>query len=219
MSSYQRYTAVLFDLDDTLTKTHEIKFAQHKAVAKKFYNIDLTDDDIRPHWGKPLPELIDILYRGSDTAKNRLAAVASMQHAFPKKTQDDSLVVIQALLDAHRTLGIITASIRELVIPDLVRLGFPVDQFSFIQTADDTSVHKPNPAVFTTALERLATQNISPEQVVYIGDGLIDYTAASGAGIHFIGVTTGLTTIETFQEAGVKHTVTCLTEALPLILR
>jgi phosphoglycolate phosphatase-like HAD superfamily hydrolase len=60
-----KYRAVLFDLDDTLLKTSTIKWAHHKAVAKRFYNIDLTDeffllqgsDDEPAH--KPDPRVFD----------------------------------------------------------------------------------------------------------------------------------------------------------------
>lgn len=48
--------AVLFDHDNKLVATKEAKWAHHKFVAQKFYGRELLDDDILPHWGKPLPQ-------------------------------------------------------------------------------------------------------------------------------------------------------------------
>ena len=52
--------AIFFDHDDTLVGTYIAKSAQHKYVAKKWYNIELTDEKIRKHWGMPLNELYKI---------------------------------------------------------------------------------------------------------------------------------------------------------------
>lgn len=43
--------AVIFDLDDTLLKTAVIKWKHHKAVADKFYGIELTDKTLGEHCG------------------------------------------------------------------------------------------------------------------------------------------------------------------------
>ncbi|GCE30103.1 hypothetical protein KDA_55870 [Dictyobacter alpinus] len=69
-----KYKAVLFDLDDTLLKTATIKWAHHKAVAKQFYNIDLTDEVLAKHWGMPFEPMIAILYQRADTPENMLKA-------------------------------------------------------------------------------------------------------------------------------------------------
>lgn len=47
---------VLFDHDDTLVGTISTKWAEHKFIAKKYYQKELTDDEIRLHWGKPLAQ-------------------------------------------------------------------------------------------------------------------------------------------------------------------
>lgn len=67
-------------------------------------------------------------------------------------------------------------------------------------TADDTPYHKPDPRVFEPALAWLKTQEVIPEEVTYIGDGLHDRSAALGAGFSFLGVETGLVSAEQFAE-------------------
>ncbi|WP_414479912.1 HAD family hydrolase, partial [Pseudomonas aeruginosa] len=73
----------------------------------------------------------------------------------------------------------------------------------YTQTADDTPFHKPDPRVFEPALTWLETQDVRPEEVYYIGDGLHDMKAALGAGFNFLGVETGLVTAEQFAEHNV----------------
>ena len=41
--------------------------------------------------------------------------------------------------------------------------------------------------------------------MVYVGDALIDYEATKGAGIDFIGITTGLNSFKEFKDAGVHY--------------
>jgi beta-phosphoglucomutase-like phosphatase (HAD superfamily) len=59
-----KYKAVLFDFDDTLVESRRMKWDHHKFAAKYFYNLDLTDDDIKEHWGKPMAELLRLLSFG-----------------------------------------------------------------------------------------------------------------------------------------------------------
>ena len=81
-----------------------------------------------------------------------------------------------------------TASAKKLVIDDLSLLGFPVEEFFYIQTSEDTTVHKPDPHVFDPILHILEKgNNIPREETVYIGDAINDYYAAKKAGMQFYG--------------------------------
>jgi phosphoglycolate phosphatase len=75
--------AVFFDHDDTLVATREAKFAHHKHVAKVFYGKELTDADILPHWGKPLTQLVCLLY-GTDNIEEAMANNVLCWDDFPK---------------------------------------------------------------------------------------------------------------------------------------
>jgi HAD superfamily hydrolase (TIGR01549 family) len=197
-----KYQAVLFDLDDTLVKTHLVKWAHHKAVAKKFYNIDLTDEVIREHWGKPFEPMMAIFYQNADTPANMLAANLSLEDQYLKELQEDALDAVDTLLAARVEIGIITSITGALAKKDLLRLGFPVEKFFLLQGSDDEPAHKPDPKVFDKALRLLEAKKISKDEVVYIGDALMDYYAARDAGIGFIGITTGLASEDEFMHEG-----------------
>src|SRR5687768_9277251 len=58
--------AVLVDWDDTCVSTIEPIWLLHKFVAGKYYDKLLSDEDIRQHWGKPMHELVKLLYETDD---------------------------------------------------------------------------------------------------------------------------------------------------------
>lgn len=197
-----KYKAVIFDLDDTLVQTAGVKWAHHKAVAKQFYDIDLTDEVLAEHWGKPFEQMMAILYQHADTPENMLKANLSLEHEFRKTLQPDTLPTIEALLARGIDVGVITSTLNSFAMNDLTRLGFPVDKFFAIHGADDVAAHKPDPKVFEKALGMLGKKGITHQQIVYVGDALMDYYAARDAGLGFVGVTTGFVTKEQFEAEG-----------------
>lgn len=199
-----KYKAVLFDLDDTLLKTSVAKWAHHKAVAKQFYDIELTDEVLAKHWGMPFEPMMAIFYQNADTPENMLKANLSLEDQFPKELQEDSLNMIDALLKASVEVGVVTSILGHLAKKDLLRLGFPADKFFILQGADDEPAHKPDPKVFDKALKLLKAKGIAPKEVVYVGDALMDYYAARDAGIGFMGVTTGFVMQEQFEAEGAQ---------------
>jgi len=212
-----KYKAVIFDFDDTLVESRLLKWAQHKHVAKKFYNLDLTDEDIREHWGKPLDALIYELYRKSDTVEEMHKKLSSVTHGYMKKVYDGSPDVMKKLRENNIEIGVVSATNKNYLIEDLVRLEFPVDEMFIMQGSDEVSAHKPDPGVFVPALKKLKEKGITKEEIVYVGDSLDDIRAAHGAGINFIALTTGLYTEEDFRNAGAKVILSKIGELLDFI--
>ena len=197
---------VLFDHDDTLVGTINTKWAEHKFIAKKYYQKELTDEEIRIHWGKPLEELVCLLY-GTDDVKQAIAHNVRHHTEFEKELFTATIPTLQRIKDSGRKLGVITATSRLSFEHDIEHHEVPTELLDYTQTADDTPFHKPDPRVFQPTLKWLAQQNIRPEEVLYIGDGLHDMKAAIGAGFHFLGVETGLVSADEFQRVGAKSIV------------
>jgi len=202
-----KYKAVIFDFDDTLVKSRLAKWAQHKHVAKKFYNIDVKEEDLLKHWGKPFNILVGELYKHSDTLENMYKAVLSTKDHFPKKVYKESVNVIKQLLNKNIKVGVVSATTKEFLIEDLTKFGFPIGDFSIIQGADETLIHKPLPGVFLPMLSKLEKEGIRKNDIVYVGDSLDDLRASTEAGIDFIAVTTGLYSKKDFQENGAKTVI------------
>lgn len=209
--------AVVFDMDDTLIKTFEIKLRQHKHFARERYGLDLNDNLFREHWGKPFHLFLESLYGDVDALDNIHAEYVKLSHLFPVELQADTLHVLDYLHAAGKKLGIVTATAREVVMRDLTPAGFPLERLHKLQTSDDTLVHKPDPRVFEPMLQALAEAGVATE-VMYVGDALTDYYAARDAGLHFVGVTTGLVTAEQFRDAGALHVVERLGGVADIVL-
>ncbi|MEX2052449.1 MAG: HAD-IA family hydrolase, partial [Candidatus Paceibacterota bacterium] len=197
--------AVIFDFDDTLVETIVAKWAQHKHVAKKFYNVDVTDDLLRLHWGKPLDKLIGEICNYSDTKENMIEAYNSTRNDFPKNPYPGSVKVTRCLIDKGFKVGVLSATTKRFLVEDLENYGFPTEEFICIQGAEETTVHKPHPDVFLPLLKKLEEEGIKKDEIVYIGDSLDDFRAARGAGINFIAVTTGLYSKKDFKKNGAKN--------------
>lgn len=199
-----KYKIVVFDFDDTLVESRIAKWSQHKHVAKKFYNIDLTEEELLKHWGKPFDLLISELYQHSDTLEKMHEAIFSTKGDFPKKVFKKSVSTINKLLENNIKVGVLSAMNKNFIGEDLINFGFPAKNFSIIQGADETKVHKPNPGVFIPLLKNLKKDGIKKEEIVYVGDSIDDFYAASKAGIDFIAVTTGLYSYSDFKKGGAK---------------
>ena len=195
--------AVFFDHDDTLVGTIVPKWAHHKHVARTHYDKELLDEEIRSHWGKPLPELVKVLY-GTENTEEALANNALSHEQFPKILFNGSIELLMSLHKKGIKTGIITATSRFNFEHDIDLHKFPRASIDYTQTADDTPYHKPDARVFEPAIAWLRERTIEPNEVVYVADGLHDMNAAIGVGFQFVGVETGLVKGSDFLAKGVK---------------
>ncbi|UBI40287.1 HAD family hydrolase [Streptomyces mobaraensis] len=196
---------VLFDLDDTLVVTAKVKWAHHKAVARRFYDIELTDAELRLHWGRPFDAMIRALYRDSDTLERMREANLSLEEDFLKQPLPGAVDVIHELWRRGIEVGVVTSTNRSSALRDIERIGLRTDRLTLLQGADDSRFHKPDPRVFDSVLATLGERGVGVDDIWYVGDALIDHTAATGAKLRFVGVSTGFCTRETFARAGAEH--------------
>lgn len=197
----QQAKVVLFDHNDTLVGTMKAKWAQHKYIASKFYGKKLTDEELRAHWGKPMTAMIKLLYE-TDHINIAMSYNVATRRRFPKVLFKDTLPVLKALRIAGKKIGIVTASPLSSILYDFDTLKFSRQLIDYLQTEDDTAVHKPDVRAFDPAIKWLREQNILLSEAVYVGDSLDDLESATRAGLKFIGVTTGMVTLSEFMERG-----------------
>lgn len=208
---------ILFDLDDTLINTQETKIRALQFAGKNFYNLDINQTDIIKNWGKPFKQFISELFGNVDDIEKIIEKYNSIRDQFPAHAYPHTISTINALLTANK-IGVISSSIHSQVISDLQINHFPLDQFFYIQTMEDTLVHKPDPEVFNPILKILSDQNsdILKSDIYYIGDHLFDYYAARDAGIKFFGLSDRTTTNEIFLTEG-ANTIRSISELITLI--
>ena len=207
--------AILFDFDDTLMQTMKSKWDAIRETGRRFYDLDITNKDIKKFWGQSYQQMLTGSLKNIDTFENIRENYESITEEFPMKPYPDALVTINTLLEKY-LIGILTASSKKLVLDDFQRLKFPIDKFVNIQTAEDTNVHKPDPKVFDPLLQILKEKGVNKNEIVYIGDSVRDYLAARDAGIDFYGVAHGGgSTSDEFKSEG-AHVITCLKSLLTI---
>lgn len=195
--------AVIFDHDDTLVGTYSAKIEQHQHIAREHYDKELSEGDIRAHWGKPVSEFLCLLYDTEDVDQ-AVAHTITYRDRFPKKLFAATIPTLKRLKHSGMLVGIVTSTIRDNLEHDLKTHQVPRDLIDYVQTLEDTDYHKPDPRVFQPTKEWLKERDVSPGEVVYIGDGIQDMQAAIGSGFSFIGVQTGIITAEQFRAHGAK---------------
>ncbi len=196
--------AIFFDHDDTLVEAMKAKWAQHKYIARKFYGKKLTDEELRLHWGAPLSSLLKLLY-GTHHLDIAMSYNIAIRDRFPKLLFKDTLSTLKSFRKLGKKVGLVTATSLSSLQNDFDTLGISKQLFDYIQTEDDTIFHKPDPRVFEPALQWLAKHQIQPFEVVYVGDHLKDLIAAKGAGLHFVGVSTGVISAAEFAKHRAFH--------------
>lgn len=207
--------AVLFDFDDTLITTFETKSRAVQDFGKYYYNKDISLETIRKSWAFPFRDSLAYLFDDVDTIDAIMEKYMPFRKKYPAKRYPDALAVINTLAGKYK-IGIVSSSSREALHSDLLLVGFAVERFFYIQTSEDTSVHKPDPLVFHPILSVLEKHHIQTNETVYIGDGISDYLAARGAGLSFFGLHGRTTPKEVFAKHGARS-VGSLSDVLPLL--
>lgn len=208
--------AFIFDYDDTLVKTRESKFAAIRELSRRVYSHELSDLDILKHWGKPFRQLFSGIFTDIESDVEQIIDnYLKITDEFPMQAYPDAIGAVKALLKTN-FVGVVTSSSRSVLLPDLQRCGFPVESFSLLQTSDDSQFHKPDPQVFSSTIEKLNNLNIKPKDVIYVGDSIGDFYAASGAGFNFVGIIRKHISKEVFDSVG-ADSISTLTELLASI--
>lgn len=197
--------ALILDYDDTLVRTREIRYATLKRVASRHLHFEMTDADIDRAWGKPGEEFMQILYgRYTDDMKKLWEIYHEECRYDPNEAHSGALDFVK-MFSARMPVGILTSSSGRRVIPEMREIGFDSSFFFRVQTADDTTVHKPDPAVFKPSLGVLREKGIAAHEVVYVGDSRQDHTAAVGAGLNFIGLSHTEESRQLFHDLNVEQ--------------
>ena len=201
---YPKIKMIVFDHDDTLVGTIQPKWAQHKYIAKEFYSRDLTDKELHEHWGKPFTVLLSCLYK-TDHIDIAMSYNIATREMFPKKLFKGTIETLKSLKSKEINLAIVTATTKSSLLNDFKTLGIDQEIFDYIQTEDDTTIHKPNHKVLDPLKKWISERGIASDEVVCIGDHINDGKTAQVAGFKFIGVTTGLITPAQFQNEGFSY--------------
>lgn len=192
---------VAIDFDDTLCLTEESSFHMENYVAQSLGFAPMTRETHRTNWGHPLREAIMERFPGIDInafmEKNAEVFADFVKRGAVDLITDINFEILDTLKASGMKLAIVTA--RELLeVEHLLHENHPLQRrIDVFYHKDNSQYPKPDPRVFDQLLRDF---QVSPNEVVYIGDTINDAKCAKGAGLHFIALLeSGIKTEENFK--------------------
>lgn len=194
---------VIFDVDLTLVDSFNGVLRIYGLVAEDLGYRKPTEEDLRRQWGKKIPGIIAGLFglaEGSEDVDRILKVAWEKADGFIHPLFPGTAEAIRSLSEGGFSLGILSTSQKNVFTPHLKSAGI-LDLFGLVVGGEDTPEVKPHPGVFSAFLEKSVAENL-----VYVGDALVDWEAARDADLRlFLAVTTGFTTKQDFLSAGVPE--------------
>jgi HAD superfamily hydrolase (TIGR01509 family) len=195
--------AICFDWDGTLADSLDTFFRANRrllAVYGRPFDVDRYRRAYSPDWRR--------LYRRLGIPPHRLAEANALwqRHFDPSGARLVPGVAdaLRALVRARARIGIVTATRRAIVKPQLERFGL-ADLVEVLVTVDDTPATKPDPAPLRLALARFG---LSPDDLTdrasvwYVGDAPDDMRMARRLGVPAIGIPSILSRPASLRAAG-----------------
>lgn len=105
------------------------------------------------------------------------------------------LTILKKLRDNKILLGIVTTKYHYRM-EQILEKNNAMNVVDVIIGGDDVKNEKPDPEGLLTAIQKL---NVSKNQVLYVGDSIVDAKTAQSAGVDFVEVLTGTTEREEFM--------------------
>ncbi|MDA8346215.1 MAG: HAD family hydrolase [Thermaerobacter sp.] len=176
-------TAVLFDLDGTLTDTLPLVVTALNAALAPHWGAPKDLEAMRPLFGPSEERLIAREAPGDPDAVDRFYAEYRREHARLARPFAGVTEMLHALAARGVRLGLVTNKGRRSSVMTLHEFGI-AKYFGAVVTGDDVAHPKPDP---TGILEVLGNLGVQPGQAAYVGDSRSDMQAAHAAGVRAIG--------------------------------
>lgn len=203
----------MFDLDGTVADTVALIIASYDHALNEILGVRVEEAQVRSWIGKTLavtfaegwPDRADELalsYRRWNRANARRLIAP-----YPGMAE-----LVADLATAGIRVGVATSKGRDAAEEtlEIVDVDLPVTI-----AAEDTAVHKPNPAPLLAAIQRLGCEGMAS---VYIGDAVVDVLAAQAAGMDSIAVTWGAGDPDALRAARPTFIVDTVEELRALLL-
>lgn len=195
--------AVIFDFDYTLgDSTNGIALSINYALERLGYEAQKLDA-IRKTIGLSLKETFFALTSSREESETEQFARLFKQKADAVMVENTELYAgVKEVLQDLQTKGYKTAIVTTKFhyrIEQILEKFDALELIDFIVGAEDVKIEKPDPEGLIWTMEQLGLQK---DEVLYVGDSLVDATTAENAKVDFAAVLTGTTTRREFE----KHT-------------
>jgi len=202
-------TVILFDWDGTLADSLGALFAANVAVMAAFglpFDTERYRSRFSPDW-RIMYERLGVPPERMDEA-NELW-VAAYDGGRRTRLLPGSREALDRLATAGHRLGLVTAGHRDIVEPQLARLGV-AGYLEVTVFGTDLAAQKPDPAPLVRALDLLAASGgpaVARDGTVYLGDTVEGVLMARAAGVRSVGIPSAIGTADALEAAGADELV------------
>ena len=180
---------VLFDLDGTLIDTAPDFITSLNNVLTRHNKKNITADEIRTYISEGSSKLIRYSFKISESDKefNKYKNEFLLEYKNNLTSSTRLFSGIEELLnyldDKEIIYGIVTNKYREYADP-IIDSFTQLKNIKIVVCPDDVSISKPDPEGIFLACKKL---NVSPSEVIFLGDHHNDLIAGISAGVFVIG--------------------------------
>lgn len=214
-----KYKGIIFDLDGTLLDTIDDLGDSMNEVLKRYNYPTFTSEEYKLKVGGGFKGLVlNSFPEGTDldiVEEATLLFSNIYDTRYLNKTKPYN--GIDYILDELSKIGIkigINSNKKVEYTNNLIIKFFNRIPFIAIYGERKGILIKPNP---TSALEIIQLMNLKPEEILYIGDSMVDIMTANNAGVHSIGVLWGFRNHEELSKSGATYIISDAKEILSII--
>jgi phosphoglycolate phosphatase len=208
-----KYSTVIFDFDYTLADATNGIVSSFNYAFSKLEIPSFDRESIRRTIGLPLDKaFIQLTNNENEVLINRFLSFfrEKANEVMSRETMlyADTVATLERLKQSGLSTGIVTTKYHFRIVEALNTYGV-LDLIDIIVGGEDVKVPKPSPEGLLLAIDSL---NEQLNNVLYIGDSLIDAKTALAANVDFAAVTTGTTTETEFSRYPCVKVVKSLSE-------
>ena len=182
-----RFTHLIFDLDGTLLHTlPELLFNMNETFAALGLQGSFTEEEMATFIGNGKDEQIRraMRARGIPATKfSEINALLSVYYAQKTVSRTKPFTGVESLLNTLKTRNIpvyVATNKPEHIAIDVVNHFFANIPFLLVRGDKGDGIIKPEPAFLGSVIK---TINTPKENILFIGDSMVDYLTAKNAGI------------------------------------
>lgn len=193
--------AVIFDFDYTLGDSTDGIVLSINYALKQLGLAERNTEEIRKTVGLSLTDTYYALTRRQSEEEAKQFSDYFKEKADFVMVENTVLYhgvkeLLQALQQDGYRIAIVTTKFRYRIVQILKK--FDAANFvDLIVGGDDVKIEKPNPEGLLWAIDRFG---LTKQEVLYVGDSLVDAKTANNAQVNFAGVLTGTTTTADFGQ-------------------
>ena len=175
-----KYKAIIYDLDGTLLDTIAMNMYPLIKVIKEQTGIEKTYDEVKHYFSYTGIKVMEDLGFDYESVYPTWVKYVN-EYPEPAKPFDG----VYELLEEVKKRGYIQAVVSSKALKQyLIDVDEKLDAYMQIKVLEeDTAEHKPSPAPFLCALEKL---HLNKDEVLYVGDAIVDKRGCENAGIDFV---------------------------------